>query len=325
MRSARPRVGVVLGDPAGIGPEVAVKVLASGEPFDAELVVVGDPRHLRRGEQIAGVRVPAELPVETVEGPGPDEIALGALSELGGRVALAALSRALDLAREGRLDAVVFAPLNKAALRRAGSRFADEHQFFADYLGHTGVFGELNVLDRLWTSRVTSHVPLRAVAGLITEARVVDAIRLADASLRQAGIEAPRLGVAALNPHAGENGMFGDEEIRILAPAIARAREEGIDAEGPVSADVIFVRARAGRYDAVVTMYHDQGQVAMKLMGFERGVTVSGGLPIPITTPAHGTAFDIAGKGVANPGAFREALRLAVRMARRGRPAPPRA
>jgi 4-hydroxythreonine-4-phosphate dehydrogenase len=317
MNGARPRIGLVLGDPSGIGPELVAKVLAQPEPLPADILVVGDRRHLARGEAIAGVRVPASVPIEEVAGPGPDEIPLGALSEKGGRVSLDALARALDLARAGTVDAVVFAPLNKAALKRAGSRFADEHEFFASYLGHTGVFGELNVLEGLWTSRVTSHIALKDVAAGVTESRVLAAIRLAHDSLTRAGYDAPRLGVAALNPHAGDNGMFGTEEQDVIAPAIVGARAEGIDADGPVSSDIVFVRAKAGRYDAVVTMYHDQGQVAMKLMGFERGVTVSGGLPIPIATPAHGTAFDIAGQGKANPRGLLEALRVAARMARK--------
>jgi 4-hydroxythreonine-4-phosphate dehydrogenase len=184
----------------------------------------------------------------------------------------------------------------------------------ADRLQWKGHISEINVLDDLWTSRVTSHVGLRQVSALITKEAVYDAIVLIVGALRLAGVAEPRLLVAALNPHGGEGGLFGNEEIEAIAPAIEQARMEGIQASGPFPADTIFLRARKGGCDAVVSMYHDQGQIAMKLMGFERGVTVQGGLPLPITTPAHGTAFDIAGQGKANPQGLYQAFRLACRM-----------
>jgi Pyridoxal phosphate biosynthetic protein PdxA len=160
----------------------------------------------------------------------------------------------------------------------------------------------------LATTRVTSHVPLRAVADLITEDRVLDAIRLAHETLRAGGNPRPRIGVAGLNPHAGDGGIFGREEIEVIGPAVARARAQQIAADGPYPSDTVFLRARDRAFDAVVTTYHDQGQIAMKLMGFERGITIAAGLPVPVTTPAHGTAFDIAGRGIARVDAVREAL-----------------
>ena len=160
-------------------------------------------------------------------------------------------------------------------------------------------------------------MPLVQVAALITEERVLETVRLVDAALKACGAEAPRIAVAGLNPHAGDGGNFGREEIDSIAPAVARAGEEGIDAHGPFSPDTVFVRARGGGFDAVVTMYHDQGQIAMKLMGFESGVTVFGGLPVPITTCAHGTGYDIVGRGKANPEGLRQALTLCRRMAQR--------
>jgi 4-hydroxythreonine-4-phosphate dehydrogenase len=189
--------------------------------------------------------------------------------------------------------------------------------YFADLLGHTGLCSEINVADLLWTTRVTSHVPLRAVADLITEVAVYDAIGLIDRVMRAERGTSPRIAVAGLNPHAGEGGLLGTEEIRVIGPAVERARRDGLTVAGPFPADTLFIAARRGDFDAVVTMYHDQGQIATKLLGFERGVTLQGGLPAPIATPAHGTAFDIAGKGVANAGPIREAFWLACRMAAR--------
>jgi 4-hydroxythreonine-4-phosphate dehydrogenase len=162
---------------------------------------------------------------------------------------------------------------------------------------------------------VTSHVPLREVADLITEQGVCNAIALLDRIMRASRDTPPRIAVAGLNPHAGEGGLLGTEELRIIAPAVARSRAQGIDVSGPYPADTLFIAALRGDFDAVVTMYHDQGQIAMKLMGFEKGVTLHGGLPKPVTTPAHGTAFDIAGRGIANVGPIREAFKLAARLA----------
>ncbi len=163
-------------------------------------------------------------------------------------------------------------------------------------------------------ARVTSHVPLKDVAELITETGILDAIDLIDGELKRAGNPAPRIGVAGLNPHAGDGGNFGREEIDVIAPAVERAKMEGYAVAGPYPADTIFVRAKKGEFDAVVTMYHDQGQIAMKLMGFGRGVTVQGGLPVPVTTPAHGTAYDIVGKGIAEIESTRQAFLIACRI-----------
>src|SRR5438132_11666833 len=225
----------------------------------------------------------------------------------------------IELALDGRLDGITFAPLNKAALHAGGWRFNDEHQMFAHLTGHQGYFGEMNVLDNLWMSRVTSHVSLREAVDLVTAQRIDEALTLADRTMRGAGFEQPRIAVCALNPHGGENGLFGREEIEIIAPAVARAAERGIRCRGPFPSDTVILKAFAGNYDGVLIMYHDQGQIATKLKGFNRGVTVTGGLSTVFTTPAHGTAFDIVGKGCANTGALEQAVRLAARlsMARR--------
>jgi 4-hydroxythreonine-4-phosphate dehydrogenase len=217
----------------------------------------------------------------------------------------------------GVADAIVFAPLNKHSLHEAGMRTSDELHWFVDQFGFEGPVCEFNVLDDLWTSRVTSHIPHRDVADQITVEGVTRGIELIHRELLRSGVASPRIAVCGLNPHNGDNGSFGREEIDIIRPAVDAVRGRGILAEGPFAADTIFLKVQGEQrqYDAVVTMYHDQGQIAMKLMGFWRGITVQGGLPFPILTPAHGTAFDIAGQGVANPGAMVQAFDLACRMA----------
>jgi 4-hydroxythreonine-4-phosphate dehydrogenase len=229
---------------------------------------------------------------------------------------LQGLEAGARLAQSGGADALCFAPLNKGALRAGGMHQEDELRWFAELLRFDGICGELNVLEKLWTARVTSHVALREVSTLLAPDKVADAIGMIHGALVAAGKAQPRIAVCGLNPHNGDNGNYGDEEGRIIEPGVRLAAQRGFAADGPFPADTAFVRAiRAeGGYDGVVTMYHDQGQIAMKLMGFERGVTVHGGLPIPITTPAHGTAYDIAGQGRANPGAMVNAFDLACRM-----------
>jgi 4-hydroxythreonine-4-phosphate dehydrogenase len=189
-------------------------------------------------------------------------------------------------------------------------------QLAADELGFDGPHGEFNVLDKIWNARVTSHVPLARVSSLLSVDSIVRALQLTHNSMKTAGFSSPRIAVAALNPHAGDGGNFGREEIEVIAPAVAKAKALQIRADGPFPSDTVFLRARGGAYDAVLTMYHDQGQIAIKLMGFDRGVTVLGGLPVPICTPAHGTAYDIAGKGTANVEATRRAFLLACEMGR---------
>jgi len=227
-----------------------------------------------------------------------------------------ALAQGVGLVRDGHADAFCFAPLNKSALRLGGMHQEDELRWFAEFLKFKGVCGELNVLENLWTSRVTSHVPLKEVSNLLSSQKVFESIGMISNALKAAGKQQARIAVCGLNPHNGDNGNYGDEEITIIAPGVEMARQDDIQVDGPFPADTAFVRAirQDDGYDGVVTMYHDQGQIAMKLMGFEKGVTVHGGLPIPITTPAHGTAYDIVGKNVANPQAMLNAFELACRM-----------
>ncbi|WP_059400014.1 4-hydroxythreonine-4-phosphate dehydrogenase PdxA [Pseudomonas aeruginosa] len=329
-----PRLAMVLGDPAGIGPELIARLLADTEVREkAHIVLIADEAEMRRGMRIAGCEFPYRRidALETLDfadatpllhpwlSQGGDEFPRSEASAVGGRYSLETLALALELTRSGRTDAILFGPLNKTSLHMAGMDHSDELHWFAERLGFGGPFCEFNVLDDLWTSRVTSHVALAEVPGLLSQERVGEAIRLIDDALRRSGLARPRIGVCGLNPHNGDNGSFGRKELDIIAPAVQKAREQGIAADGPYPADTIFLKVQgdARAFDAVVTMYHDQGQIAIKLMGFSRGVTVQGGLPIPIATPAHGTAFDIAGQGRADVGATRQAFEIACRMGRR--------
>jgi len=326
----KPLIGLMLGDMTGIGPEVSAKLLASGKPAElARVVVIGDVRVLELGMRDAGVKLgyrtysavddvrwPAEaLPVVDLGNIDPSRIARGEVSPESGRLTGETLKHMIELALARKIDGICFAPLNKMALHRGGWDFPDEHRMFAKLTGHNGVFGEMNVIPEFATFRVTSHVALRKAIDLITPQRIADVVQLAHRTLHDMGHSSPRIAVAALNPHGGENGLFGDEEIRIIRPAVDKLRATGIGVTGPVPADTLFLRAKRGEFDGVVMMYHDQGQIATKLLGFSKGVTVTAGMDTVFTTPAHGTAFDIVGQGKADPGGLEYALRLAAKLA----------
>lgn len=326
----KPVIGLMLGDVTGIGPEISAKLLASGEAGKlANVVVIGDKRVLDLGIRNAGVKLgyrvvpsvdairwPSEqLPLVDLGNVDPAKFPQGVSSPESGKLTGDTLKHMIDLALAGKLDGICFAPLNKGAMHQGGWKFHDEHQMFAKLTNHSGFFGEMNVIREFSTFRVTSHVALREAVNMVTAERIESAIRLADDTLRAAGHARPRLGVAALNPHNGENGLFGDEEIRIIRPTVDRMRGEGVNCTGPISSDAIFIKARNGDFDGVVMMYHDQGQIATKLLGFNKGVTVTAGLKTVFTTPAHGTAYDIVGQGKADVGAMEHAFTLAAKMA----------
>ena len=324
----KPRIAIVPGDPSGIGPELIAKLLDDVGVMDAaNIILVGDSHLWLQGAEQAGLPVilntitetdianhegTHHIEMSTIE---PSDIQIATITIASGRSSLRCLDKALDLAQAGLVDGVLFAPFNKAAMTSAGLNAEDEHIYMARYLGFDGYHSEINVLDDLMTTRVTSHIGLKDVAANINQDGILQAVNLANDTLRLAGKKYPMIAVAALNPHAGDNGKFGREEIDILEPAIAKAQANKIDVTGPWPSDTIFLKAKRGEVDAVVTMYHDQGQIAIKLLGFERGVTLAGGLPIPVATPAHGTAFDIAGKNEANVSATRQAFDLLVSMA----------
>ncbi len=325
----KPVIAVTFGDASGIGPELVAKLLARPEALAAaQIVLVGDAWVWAEGQRIAGAAPPVKIIADWSQARGGDgtpmllelqtvgqaEITPGQVSVAAGRGARLALTACLDAVRRGQIDAICFAPLNKHAMKKGGMAFEDELHFFADYFGVKEYFCEFNTLGTLWTSRISSHIPLAEIPKYVTKDRIKAAARLTYQTLKRAGFAYPRVAIAALNPHGGDGGTCGREEIDIIEPAARELNEEGLPIQGPFPADTIFLKARDGLLDSIVTMYHDQGQVAVKLLGFERGVTVQGGLPVPITTPAHGTAFDIVGQGKANEEAMAQALLLAAKM-----------
>jgi 4-hydroxythreonine-4-phosphate dehydrogenase len=337
MDDAAPVVALTLGDPAGIGPELIARLLARPETTArARVVLVGDRWLWEAGQRVAGVEAacdsvatfaevrgrppgagPAFLGVDTVR---PEAVRLSHAGAAGGASVLAVLNRCMDAALAGEVDAICFAPLNKHAMKLGGLQHEDELHHFASHLGVAGYFCEFNTLDGLWTARVSSHIPLKDAAAMLSAERIVAAGTLIYRSLQANGVPEPRVAVAGFNPHNGDGGTCGREEIDIIAPAVAQLNAAGMAVQGPYPADTIFLKALDtgphGGLDAIVTMYHDQGQIAIKLLGFSRGVTVQGGLPIPITTPAHGTAYDIAGQGRADVNATANAFSIACRMGR---------
>ena len=331
----RPRIAIIPGDPSGIGPELIARLLnEEGVRAAADILLVGDAHLWQRGAEQAALPVElntlseddvpqftglAHLDLHTIE---PDAVEIAKVTIAGGTTSQRCLDKAMDLAVAGHVDGILFAPFNKSAMTAAGLNADDEHRYMARYLGFTGYHSEINVLDELMTTRVTSHIGLKDVAANITQAGIIRAVNLAAETLIRAGKTRPAIAVAALNPHAGDNGKFGREEIDIIEPAVRACQARQMNVTGPWPSDTVFLKAKRGEVDAVVTMYHDQGQIAIKLLGFERGVTVAGGLPFPIATPAHGTAFDIAGQNKANIGATRQAFNLLLRMANSHRAAP---
>jgi len=328
--TAKPLIALAMGDPAGISPELTAKLVAQDDiRARCRLVVIGDRRVFDEGARVAGVTpelTAAEQGADFDELAGdalfvdlghldPARIERGTAGLAGGQFALANYKRALECGRDGRVDAVCFTPFNKQAMRLARADYDDEIAFSAEVVGLRTPASEFNVLGELWNARVTSHIALKDVAARLSSERIHRALKLTDACMRNAGFARPRIAVAGLNPHAGDGGNFGREEIDVIAPVVAAGQKEGITVEGPFPADTVFLRAKGGAFDAVLTMYHDQGQIAMKLMGFDRGVTLLGGFPFPICTPAHGTAYDIAGQGIASIGASRAAVLLAAEMA----------
>ncbi|MDQ0338195.1 4-hydroxythreonine-4-phosphate dehydrogenase [Caldalkalibacillus uzonensis] len=327
-RHNKPTMGLTLGEAPGIGPELVVKALQDDEiKALATWVIIGDERVLHQGEAIAKLSLPYQKassidevndshPVWLIDlgNLDPQSYELGVLSIHSGKITGETLIFALELAKTQKLDGVVYAPLNKEALHKGGFHFQDEIHFFADLLNCQEGFGEINVMDTLWVTRVTSHVPLKEVSALVTKENVLKTIQFADENLRKAGYQKPKICVAALNPHAGDGGLLGTEEIEEIIPAVEEAKDKGIEVNGPFPADTILLRRDTDPFDCLVGMYHDQAQIGMKLLGFNRGVTISGGLPVVLTTPAHGTAFDIAGQGIADPQPMKVAMKLGVRL-----------
>jgi 4-hydroxythreonine-4-phosphate dehydrogenase len=324
----KPRIGITIGDPAGIGPEIVLKSVAEpGVRAACQPIIVGDARELRRQARALGL--PCDYSDISGGGPGAEAspeptifdtggaggpAQWGHLSADAGRTAIAAIEAGAALCLSGKLDAIATAPINKESLRLAGSPFPGHTEMLTSLCGAGESLmcffaGDLRVF------LLTIHLSLADAIKAITRRRVADSILLADRELRRFGIPSPRIAVAGLNPHAGEHGLFGSEESREIGPAIEECRAlHGVEVSGPFPADTLFVRAARGEFDAVAACYHDQGLIAVKCLAFGEAVNVTLGLPIIRTSVDHGTAFDIAGRGVADHSSMVEAIKLAARL-----------
>ena len=321
--ATKPVIGVLLGDAAGVGPELVAKCAAAN--FYEEYcrpVIIGDLRVFERALKVIGaedkvkVQVISDvdeadwskgLPVLDQKNLDPEKVPFATKTVESGKACLDMLKLGVELWQAGKIGGYVFGPLNKAGMHEAGLTLESEHHYLAQLLGHTEPFGEINVTNGLYTTRTTSHIPISQVSHDLCEndgLRIKRAIRLSYRTL------------TSLNPHCGENGDCGREEIDVIKPAIEWAQKEGINAMGPFPSDIVFHKALVKKeFDGVVTMYHDQGQIALKLIGFEGGITVAGGFPIPIVTCGHGTAYDIAGKGIVTTASFENAVKQCSTMA----------
>lgn len=321
-----PVVAVTMGDPAGIGPEIVAKVFVEGG-LRGHVLVVGDAGAMRRALSLVGAGFSvhaiadvsaARFDADTIDvidvGGVPDDLETGFIDARAGAASFAFVERAIADAIAGRVDAIVTAPIHKEAWHAAGVPYPGHTELLAD---RTEVrdFAMMLFNDELRVILVSIHVTLKDAIALVTRDNLLRTIRLADRAVRDLGMKHPRVAVAGLNPHAGEGGRFGREELDIIAPAIAEARQIGIDATGPFPPDTVFMQARAGKFDIVVAQYHDQGLIPVKYLGVDNGVNVTVGLPFVRTSVDHGTAFDIAGKGIADHRSLRIAIEHAVRMA----------
>nr|WP_330406192.1 4-hydroxythreonine-4-phosphate dehydrogenase PdxA [Acetatifactor muris] len=346
----RPIIGITMGDPAGIGPEITVKALAHPEVYErCRPLIVGDLSVLQQAaktvERVSGgeISVPGFREIwEPAQGEyrygmadvlneklvDMEHLEIGKVSSMGGNAAFGYVEKVIGLAMEGKVDATVTNPLNKEALNLAGHHFAGHTEIYAHFTG-TKHYTMMLVHQNLRVVHVSTHVSLREACDRVKKERVLEVIRIADQACRDMGIHTPRIGVAGLNPHCGENGLFGREELDEIVPAVCQAMREGIRAEGPVPPDTVFSRARGGMYDIVVAMYHDQGHIPLKVVGFVynqeagkwdtvEGVNITLGLPIIRTSVDHGTAYDQAGKGTAGELSLLNAIDYAARFA--GRP-----
>jgi 4-hydroxythreonine-4-phosphate dehydrogenase len=329
-----PPLAITMGDACGIGPEIVARLFAAGEAADA--FVVGDVAVMRRAAAsiggmlpVAAIETPADraavprhcVPVLQVRGLAADLVAapLGRVDARAGAAAAACIEKAVQLVQAAEASAIVTAPIHKEALAAAGIAYPGHTEMLQALAAKQGVLPPVRMMlanDELRVVLVTIHLSLRRAIDAVNFESVLETLRIAHAAASAWGTTAPRIGVAGLNPHAGEGGLFGDEEYRIIAPAIAAARSEGIAASGPFSPDTVFMRARhaaghPGEFDIVVAMTHDHGLIPVKYLGVEHGVNVTLGLPFIRTSPDHGTAFDIAGRGVADPSSLWAALRMA--------------
>jgi 4-hydroxythreonine-4-phosphate dehydrogenase len=330
--NVKPIVGVTMGDPASIGPEIACKMFADKTIYDfCRPLIVGDSASLSEGMKVGKVMLQLNSIKKASEGKfvhgtidvidlhnvDMKNLKMGEPQAMAGKACVEYIKRAVELATAGEIDAIVTCPINKKAMNMGGYKYSGHTELLAD-LTKTKDFAMLLVTGPLKVIHVSTHVSLVEAIRRVQKERIMTVIKLADQALKDLGIAHPRIAVAGLNPHAGEDGMFGNEEIDTIAPAIEDAKKTGIDVSGPIAPDTIFMRAKNGEYDVVVAMYHDQGHVAIKMLGFQLGVNVSIGLPIIRTSVDHGTAYRRAGRklGTGDASSLIEATKLAAQMAR---------
>jgi 4-hydroxythreonine-4-phosphate dehydrogenase len=336
MASYRPVIGITMGDPVGIGPEIIIKTWHNAAIFDqCRPLIFGDEFWLKKAISVVDSTIKLNIikevssalfqpevldlfPISRLRG---TEKRWGKPSSETGKAMMAYVAKAVDLSLSGSIDAMVTCPINKKAMQQAGIDFPGHTEFLAEKTGASKI-GMMLTGDRLRVVLVTIHMPLRLVPERLSTQEIVDIIILTDRELKERfGIKKPRLGVAGLNPHAGEEGMFGDEETRVILPAISKAVAADIDVSGPYPPDTVFYNAVSGSFDAVICMYHDQGLIPFKMVHFKDGVNTTLGLPIIRTSVDHGTAYDIAGTGKADPGSLLAAIKLAADQARNSRQA----
>ena len=323
--SNKKKIAILLGDPSGIGPELTSKLLNEKITDEANIVVIGEKKILEDGEKISGKKTKLKFVENFDEIEFDDKTKFfldiskgtnrtykyGEVSAESGASVLEAMDKSMELVNSKKIDAINFAPMNKSSLMMGGCPYNDEHDYFQNKLNMKEFCCEFNVVDNFWTARVTSHIPIKEVPENITRENILKPIKLLNKTLRMSGIEKPRIAVQALNPHA----EFGTEEKDEIIPAIEEAKKMGINADGPLPCDTSFITAFKNKnHDCIVGMYHDALQCGLKAFGFDRGVTVSGGLTVPITTPAHGTAFDIVTKNQANLEPMLNSFKLAIKM-----------
>ena len=327
MSQNKINIAVLLGDPSGIGPELVSKLLSEEITNKANIVVIGEKNILESGSKISGklhnlvfvedfdnidFEKSNKFFLDVSKGKN-HEYQLSECSKESGESVLTSLNLALDLAKENKIHAINFGPFNKTSLKLGGNKYSDELHLMAEKLEVKNFFCEFNVIDNFWTARVSSHIPIKEVPEHVKKEKIIKPIKLINEAMKLNGIKNPRVAVQALNPHA----EFGTEEREEIIPAIEEAKKLGINADGPLPCDTSFITAyKNGNHDCIVGMYHDALQSGLKAFGFDRGVTVQGGLPIPVTTPAHGTAFDIAGKNKANLEPTLNSFKIALTMAK---------
>jgi len=326
MNQNKINIALLLGDPSGIGPELVTRLLSEEITNKANIIVIGEKNILENGTKISGKKINLKFVEDFNEINFQDgdkffldiskgknhDYKLSECSKESGESVLSALNLALNLAKENKIQAINFGPFNKTSLKLGGNKYSDELHLMAEKLEVKNFFCEFNVIDNFWTARVTSHIPIKEVPNHVKKENILKPIKLINEAMKLNGIKTPRVAVQALNPHA----EFGTEEKEEIIPAIKEAKKIGIDADGPLPCDTSFITAYKNKnHDCIVGMYHDALQSGLKAFGFDKGVTVQGGLPVPITTPAHGTAFDIAGKNKANLEPTLNSFKIALTMA----------